>query len=78
MSKSIRRHHAQRLKAKRKKYNRVEGKSNPRLLGMLVHSAAICSCWMCGNPRKHFGEVTRQERSAAEVARIDAWPSQPR
>lgn len=23
-----------------------------------------CSCWMCGNPRKHFGERTRQEAIA--------------
>jgi 4-hydroxyphenylpyruvate dioxygenase-like putative hemolysin len=20
-----------------------------------------CSCWMCGNPRKHLNEITRQE-----------------
>jgi hypothetical protein len=26
-----------------------------------------CSCWMCGNPRRHFGERSRQER-AAEIA----------
>ncbi len=23
-----------------------------------------CSCYMCGNPRKHFGELTVQERRA--------------
>jgi len=22
----------------------------------------LCSCHMCGNPRKHFGEQTRQEK----------------
>jgi hypothetical protein len=22
---------------------------------------AICSCWMCGNARRTFGEVTRRE-----------------
>ena len=21
-----------------------------------------CSCWMCGNPRRHMGEKTIQER----------------
>jgi len=26
--------------------------------------AAVCSCWMCGNPRRHFGDVTRQEALA--------------
>jgi hypothetical protein len=25
----------------------------------------LCSCWMCGNPRKHFGACTRQELKAA-------------
>ncbi|MFI5331056.1 MAG: hypothetical protein ACHQ2F_08480 [Desulfobaccales bacterium] len=24
-----------------------------------------CSCWMCGNPRKYFGERTRHELKAA-------------
>ncbi len=24
-----------------------------------------CSCYMCGNPRRHFGELTVQERRAA-------------
>jgi len=23
---------------------------------------AVCSCWMCGNPRKWFGDLTIQER----------------
>ena len=25
---------------------------------------AVCSCWMCGNPRKWSGEPTLQERKA--------------
>lgn len=25
---------------------------------------AVCSCWMCGNPRKFFNEKTRQEKKA--------------
>jgi hypothetical protein len=24
-----------------------------------------CSCWMCGNPRRHFGTRTRRELAAA-------------
>jgi hypothetical protein len=23
---------------------------------------AVCSCWMCGNPRRYTGELTIQER----------------
>jgi len=28
----------------------------------MIHTRANCSCAMCGNPRKYFGEVTRQEQ----------------
>lgn len=30
----------------------------------LADHLAQCSCPMCGNPRRHFGEVTRAERRA--------------
>jgi hypothetical protein len=23
-----------------------------------------CSCWMCGNPRRYFSEITKQEQLA--------------
>lgn len=42
---------------------------------LLVHSKkrsvnpASCSCWMCGNPRKYFGAVTRQEATWLDRAR---------
>lgn len=32
---------------------------------------AKCSCWMCGNPRRHFGEVTMKEKK--EKQREDSW-----
>lgn len=31
----------------------------------------LCSCHMCGNPRKHFKEVTLQEKKADEYSAID-------
>lgn len=31
-------------------------------IGHLAHSPAMCSCHMCGNPRKYFNEKTMQER----------------
>lgn len=34
---------------------------NARLGDHIQH----CSCHMCGNPRKHFGEVTMQEKRQA-------------
>ena len=56
-----RRHHYNRLRAKRGKYTMI-GESTPKRLGMAVHTACACSCWMCGNPRRHSGERTIQER----------------
>jgi len=26
-----------------------------------------CSCYMCGNPRKHFKELTKQEKIANDI-----------
>jgi hypothetical protein len=51
-----RRHHDARMK---KKARRVyPGDTN----GKLSDHLASCSCYMCGNPRKYFGEPTMQER----------------
>jgi hypothetical protein len=33
-----------------------------RQKGILLHTAAVCSCFMCGSPRRSLGEVTLQER----------------
>ncbi len=40
-----------------------------RRTGIFRKTKAGCSCSMCGNPRRHFGEVTFQELKAAESAR---------
>jgi hypothetical protein len=36
----------------------------PRLLGIVADTPKPCSCWLCGNPRHHYNEVTRQEQVA--------------
>ena len=51
---SSRIHEVNRLKAKRSKYASV-GLS-------MSDTPKLCSCWMCGNPRKWFNEKTIQER----------------
>ena len=43
-----------RIKAKRSKYS-GHGK-------IVLQTPAVCSCWMCGNPRKWFKQPTIQER----------------
>jgi hypothetical protein len=48
------------LKKKRIAYWADLGK-DPRRAGILAHTPALCSCWMCGNPRKFNGRLTIQE-----------------
>ncbi len=33
----------------------------------LIKTRVPCSCLWCGNPRKHFGQVTRQEKKVTEM-----------
>lgn len=62
-------HHARRLKEKRKHYSKNKGILSDRAVGTLFHSPARCSCFMCGNPRKYFGERTVQERRQMQKER---------
>ena len=34
--------------------------------GILYHTRKLCSCHMCGNPRKYFSELTIKEKSNIE------------
>jgi len=72
MKRARRRHDLNRMKARaRQIYPRdVEAKCANHL--------QTCSCYACGNPRKHFNEKTLQEQraeiaAAQEIAR--AWPA---
>ena len=54
LSRADRRHDAQRVKANRLKHH---------LTGVqTAETPALCSCPMCGNPRKWFKQQTIQER----------------
>ena len=37
-----------------------------RIAQRLLYTRVPCSCVMCGNPRRHFGQKTRQELLAEE------------
>ena len=65
-SRALRRHHEQRIKDRIRVYYCGAFRDNPRRLGYVAHSRTLCSCWMCGNPRKWHGEVSVQERRAAQ------------
>jgi hypothetical protein len=45
------------------------GRWHVKSLGYLADNNTVCSCWMCGNPRKYFGQLTVQEKKANQ-----AWP----
>lgn len=68
-SRSVRRHHMERIKCNRSIYNgypRFDGVSDKamsaRALGKVANTAKACGCWMCSRPRKMFGERTMQEQ----------------
>lgn len=82
---SLRRHHARRIKEKYRKIARRVwdlGKTffhkgecpkppippkqeNLKLVGKAASTHCVnCSCYMCGNPRKYFDEITYQEKIA--------------
>lgn len=65
-NRSVRIHHTNRIKVARKSYWSWD-KKPPRVLGMLVHTAALCSCHMCGNPRKYRNELTMQELTHLDI-----------
>ena len=44
----------------------LQAEDVPRYARMLLQDRKPCSCWACGNPRRHFGAKTRQEIIADE------------
>jgi len=61
---AIRRHHEQRVKRRVSGYYNGYARGNPQQLGKIAHARQLCSCWMCGNPRRYLDERTLQERRA--------------
>ena len=48
----------------------VVARETPRMIGIKAHTPAMCSCHMCGNPRKYWKEKTIQERRNESNIRI--------
>lgn len=57
-SRSQRRHHLERMKAKARKARPWDEKARD------ANHLAACSCELCGNPRRWYGQVTVQELRA--------------
>jgi len=66
MNRAERRHHRERLKKKRRYHWGRDLKDEPEILAMAVNTPCSCSCFMCGNPRHKYNEITMQERKANE------------
>jgi len=65
LDRGIRRHHRERLKKKREReiFSRwCYNEPTDRDIGVSIDTPCPCSCPWCGNPRRHFGEKTVQER----------------
>lgn len=64
MTRAQRRHDTRRIKLKfRKVHKGRQWEPTARNAGVFANHGKVCSCWMCGNPRK-YGELTLQERKA--------------
>ncbi|HEX7174361.1 MAG TPA: hypothetical protein VF240_03645 [Pyrinomonadaceae bacterium] len=61
-SRSLRRHHEERIKRRVRKYYGGVHDGDLRRIGQMAHARKLCSCWMCGSPRRYFGERTLRER----------------
>lgn len=69
MPRALRRAHKARMIEKaRKLYGKYY---HPKL----VNNRTACSCMMCGNPRKWFGERSIQERRCVEAKDDEGYPS---
>lgn len=65
---AIRRTHTERLRRARRKWWGRDLTDDEK--ARVVDTPTPCSCWMCGNPRKYFGERTIQERKAILTVRV--------
>jgi len=63
---SLRRHHRARIRKRvkwimREMWGYQADDMSPRFLGRYTTTRTPCSCRMCGNPRRYFGERTFHE-----------------
>lgn len=65
MPRAQRLHDTSRVKARfyRKQRLHAYWTTNQRNAGLFANHGKVCSCWMCGNPRKQ-GDLTMQEKRA--------------
>jgi hypothetical protein len=72
MKRAQRRHHVARLKRVCAGWLARDVRESPRHLGKRVTTPAPCSCWMCGNKRRHEGLTIQELR---DIERMREWVS---
>jgi hypothetical protein len=62
---AFRRHQEKKHKerARKKSYEIFRNPPTPKQIGILAHTPKMCSCWMCGNQRQHFGDTITDIRN---------------
>jgi hypothetical protein len=60
---AVRRHHRARLLVRRRHHFGCI--LTIKEAAQAVTTPTPCSCWMCGNPRRHLGQLTLQEIRAS-------------
>lgn len=61
---ALRRHHRDRVRRYIERMLMRVGFAPREHVCRYINTRVPCSCWMCGNPRRHLHERTRQERPA--------------
>lgn len=59
MDRALRRHHSRRIKTRYFEHAKTRSgdwEPTAKDAGMFANHGKVCSCWMCGNPRRHLGE----------------------
>lgn len=70
-SRAERRHHHERMKNKVSKFHWIKkwfgsNESREDHIRKMAETRKPCSCYMCGNPRKHWKDKTLQEKKFDE------------
>ena len=75
---ALRRHHRQRMIRRALRSSVLYGEEDQEIQRERVlrwhNNLAKCSCWMCGNPRKHEGRLTVQEQRQLRAAQDEGEP----
>lgn len=62
MSRAEKIHHRERLKGNRRRHWGRDLVNEPEILARTVNTPKPCSCFACGNRRKHEGETMQERR----------------